>query len=193
MKKIFAICLLPIVIIIACINQSKKTTKPNQAYVQDDSITLKCNYTINDLRSDFLDKELNKIVKNDSCYTVRDSILIGEDLEWNSKIFYKNNQISFMVENNWRDKRKISRIIILDENLKTSDGLGIGEKFINIRNFVSKKIPSMPDGYFAVIDANESKIFYHLDVEKYPDLSKGLINNIYEIPDSVEVSSITIQ
>ncbi len=108
-------------------------------------------------------------------------------------MFQCKEWLLFFAEPNWQDSSKINRITIVSPLIQTQNGIHVGQHLASIKQFVSRTIPSVPDGYFELKDAKNPKINYLFDIENYPKIAEGGIFNIDELPSDLAISSIVLQ
>lgn len=153
-----------------------------------------CNLTVERLKDELLGKSLSAASSMADCFTIKDTLMEGDDeVEWKAKAFYKEGRLIFLAEANWQDTKSISRITILNNAIKTSLGVAVGSELSAIKDCISNKIPSMPDGYLSFQDARYSQILYNMDIDKHSELVEGRIDKVDKMPQDIKVSSITVQ
>ncbi|QKJ31794.1 hypothetical protein HQ865_19160 [Mucilaginibacter mali] len=151
-----------------------------------------CHYSVEDLKKQIIGRPLKELPIF-PCYVCRDTILFGDDdIEWNGKAYYKNNQLAFLAETNWSDKIKITRITIFDKNIQVNTGIGIGTTLKRLRPNINIKPSSNPDGYLSFNDRTDRNIFYFMNVDKYPELADGRVDDANKMPNDIVVKFIVI-
>ena len=123
---------------------------------------------------------------------LKDTILESEGVSWKGFSFYKESKLLFLVETNWQDTNKIQRIGISSSEILGPNGIKVGSKFKDIKNYLSNKIPSCPDGYFCLDDKIQKDISYFFDIQNNEKLYYGNIR-FDSIPEDVEVNEILIE
>jgi len=79
----------------------------------------------------------------------------------------------------------------VSDKIVTTSGLGAGKKVADFKNQFSTTIPSMPDGYIGLSDAQDQAITYMLDISDHPELNLG-IASIGQLPADVRVESVVV-
>jgi len=123
-----------------------------------------CSFSVNDLGNRFLSGEFKNIKSLNNCFNSKDTVIYSEDdetIKWPGKVFFRNNKLIFMLETNWKNQTKISRIVIYDSSLYTVQGFHVGSLFGEIKRNISKKFPNTPDGYLLYTDLIYNKINYN--------------------------------
>lgn len=159
--------------------------------------SVSCDLSINDLKKLLLFKELKDCELLRSCFDIKDTLIYSEDDEttrWKGRSFFKDQKLIFIAETNWENSQIISRITIYDAFLNTNENFHVGSKFMDIRDNISQKIPSVPDGYLFVKDSKDNSISYELEISSFPDSSQIRygVGSLDEIPDTLRVSRIVI-
>ncbi|MFV0536187.1 MAG: hypothetical protein ACK5M3_02320 [Dysgonomonas sp.] len=116
-----------------------------------------------------------------------------EGEEWNGINYLDENQIAFLIESNWENKKTVYRITIFSNKIKDGN-LQVGQRISNIKSILDPNIPSSPDGYLFVKMKAKSEISAQLDISNISDkdpLYYG-VKNISNIPDSLKIESIVI-
>ncbi len=183
--------------LISCISPDAKKTssKLPETIVAKDNQNINCTQTVDSIRQSLLNHRLRYVWSH--CYRSIDTLLIGEDEEtqWTGKAFFnQTNELALLAESNWQDTTHIYRITIYDKAIQTKDGVHVGLSFGQIKNAVSPKVPSAPDGYLFINDKNNNTIHFELDISALPEEAKIRygVNTLSEIPDSLKVTSIVI-
>ena len=149
--------------------------------------------TVDDLASMVLGKKLSELSDFNGAYRIRDTILSSEDddTEWKGEAYYENNTLLFIAEANWVDSIHVSRITIYSNMISTKTNIHIGCTFYEIKDYVSSKVPTVPDGYLSLDDKSNKKISYWFNIEKYPQLTYG-VKSIWEIPKNLAIQYIVV-
>lgn len=183
MKKIR---LLFLSFLIACAPQ-QEDRKPEICDLKSTDITRISQYLFS--------QELNDILK-DSCikaiYTVKREREQAEGLVWPSISFYRRDRLQMLVESDWTDSVKVSRITFYSDKLKLNNKVYAGAKFKDVLNFIDTvKRKNYLDGTIEFYMKGDSNAVVSFDVSDNPKLYFGY-NHIKEIPDTLKVQFITI-
>ena len=127
----------------------------------------------------------------------QEKIIIEDDEEyapnWFGVKYLYRNQLMFIAETNWENKNIVSRVTLYSNEIKEGK-LYVGQIFGNIRNLVSNKIPTSPDGELCVILNKYPEITLQLDISNVPDTSPLYYGgvSVSEIPDNLKIALILI-
>ncbi len=168
---------------IACNN------KKNNHSIGGDAITIEylneniLNNNIKDIKSKF-----------PKDYFLKDTLISSnedESLKWNGVIVLKGEKEVCLLESNWLNKEKISRITVYSDEVKYTGNLSVGVSLKSIETYVDKKsLNESPDGYLFLKDKKNSNIIYSVEnntlneIRKYSD-----INQDFKI-DEIIISSL---
>lgn len=149
-----------------------------------------CILTITQIEKDIIGNNLSSL-KQTNCFSIRDTI-IEDEVSWPAKSYLYDNKLVFVAEANWVDKEKVNKVVIVSSLIESLNGIKVGDTVGSIRNFVSKNIPVLSDGYYALRDSFNSKVTYELNVSDNIDLIEGRTYDLDKVPDSIKVEAIII-
>jgi hypothetical protein len=100
-------------------------------------------------------------------YQVSDTLFETEDGdEWPGLLFSKDGVDVLLVETSWQNTNVIFSMSILSNSINTPDSIRVGDHWGRLRKKVSRDIPTMPDGYFAVRSKNHPSVLCFLEVDE---------------------------
>jgi hypothetical protein len=174
--------------------QNKQPQELTKKHIKDEVATdSKCEINIEYLKTKFLGKPLSANKDLNGCFVIKDTLMDGDDgVTWSAKSYKRNKEMSFLLESSWIDTGHITRITIFDSQIKSPEGIGIGNSLKDIYNKINKKTTPMPDGYLAFGDLKDQHITYIMDINGYPALQEGRIWDIDKMPKDVKINSIVI-
>jgi hypothetical protein len=139
-------------------------------------------------------KKLSEVHSIWKCALEKDTLIESDDdVSWKAKAFYDNQTLLFTVESNWQDIDQVRQVNIYSNTVVNKNYVRVGSAFKDILAFIDiRNLPSLPDGYLAVIDKKDKSMLYFIDIEKYPKLQQG-VGSISQIPEDAKVLYITIK
>ena len=139
-------------------------------------------------------KKLSEVHSIWKCVVEKDTLIESDDdVSWKANAFYKNQTLLFTVETNWQDSNQVKRINIYSDEIADRNNIRVGASFRAISTFVdAMSLPSLPDGYLAVIDGTDKTVLYFIDIEKYPKLQQG-VSSTSQIPENAKVLYISVK
>ena len=134
-----------------------------------------------EVKSDLQFSKVFKIVKE-----VEES----EDVQWDSYNFYNNGKIIIKVENNWEDKKSVSRITFYDDYYHTRNNISSKSHFKDIRSLIdTNKLNNSSDGSLLFFDRKIKNLAYFLELDPNSQLYNGVIS-VKKIPNDLQLTSI---
>ena len=178
-------------------NFSCKGNKQRFNYLDEkDSLKIKnkdCVPTVELLKKELMGKPLAGITKVCDNFLAKDTVIYEDDqVFWKGIAYYKGKFLAFLIETNWQDTIHVSRITIFDKEITTVAGIGVGCDLKKAKNNIIKQVSPNPDGYLSFYDSRDSSIVYYMNVDKYPDLANGKIEDADNMPLNIKISSILI-
>jgi hypothetical protein len=139
-------------------------------------------------------KKLSEVHSIWKCALEKDTLIESDDdVSWKAKAFYDNQTLLFTVESNWQDIDQVRQVNIYSNTVVNKNYVRVGSAFKDILAFIDiRNLPSLPDGYLAVLDKKDKSMLYFIDIEKYPKLQQG-VGSISQIPEDAKVLYITIK
>ncbi len=141
----------------------------------------------------FLGKDLVAVSDVIGSYTTRDTIVESDDgVSWPAKALRLENELLLLLETGWQNVDTIQVINIVSPRVASAHGIRIGSRFKDVRQYLSRDIPSQPDGYFAIRDSSDKSVLYFFDVSSDSSLYFG-DREFDSIPDDLTIEAIQIE
>lgn len=161
---------------------------------ESDDETISCEkLSFEFIKENFLNKNIDSLPILD-CLDIKDTIIENDEgVSWEGKIYLDSTNAAFLAETNWVNRKRISRITILNSLIKEGN-LAVGKKLEDIRDMISNKIPSAPDGYLFLEHYKDKDINIQMDISDYSydsPLYMGALS-LDKMPNNLKIESIVI-